>query len=88
MGVNVSGKRIAHEEGPKCPSDMLSTFEKYRAIKFTRRVTDDEVRLYARESLTWQDLVAYVQMTKNDISVHETDLIMGLDAIFEGRDDV
>jgi hypothetical protein len=88
MGVSIDGNRTARDEGPKCPSEMLSTFDKYRSIKFTRRVTADDIRLYARDTLCWGDLVAYVKMTKNDISIHEAELLMGLDAIFEGRDDV
>lgn len=88
MGVATGGKRAVRDEGPKCPPSMLSTLDKYREIKFTRRVTDDAIRLFARDNLSWQDLVAYSQMTGVKLSIHEVELIMGLDAIYEDRDNV
>ncbi len=88
MGVIDKSERAAHAGGPECPPIFLSTFEKYRELKFTRRVTEDEVKLYARDTLNWSDLVAYKSVTGQNISMYEVDLIMGLDAIFEGRSDV
>lgn len=87
MGVIDESHRAAQQRGPECPLEFLSTFEKYRELKFSRRVTDDEIKLYAREMLNWQDLVAYRDITGQNISMYEVDLIMGIDAIFEGRDD-
>jgi len=37
--------------------------------------------------INWRDLVAYKSMTGETISLLETELIMGIDAIFEGRND-
>jgi hypothetical protein len=37
--------------------------------------------------INWQDLVAYKSVTGETISLLETELIMGIDAIFEARDD-
>jgi hypothetical protein len=88
MGVIDKSERAAQTGGPDCPPIFLTTFEKYRALKFTRRVTDDEVKLYARDTLNWSDLLAYKDVTGQNISMYEVDLIMGLDAIFEGRSDV
>lgn len=88
MGVIDGATRAAQNEGPACPSVFISTFEKYRELKFTRRVTPDVVKLYSRDTLNWQDLVSYSQVTGHTITIHESELIMGLDAIFEGRNDV
>jgi len=87
MGVIDESHRAAQQTGPECPLEFLSTFEKYRELKFSRRVTDDEIKLYARDMLNWQDLVAYRDITDQNITMYEVDLIMGIDAIFEGRDD-
>lgn len=75
------------ETGPQCPSLFLGTMDKYRELKFLRRETDDSVKMYARGMLTWQDVAAYVQLSGQKISYFETELIMALDAIFEGKDD-
>ena len=88
MGVISSADRTAQEEGPECPSLFMSTFQKYRELKFLRRVTEDSVKLYARDTLNWQDLAYYSQMSGQTISILEAELIMGLDTIFEGRNDV
>ncbi len=87
MGVIDGAKRAAREEGPSCPSLFMSTFEKYRELKFLRHVTEDSVKLYARDTLNWQDLAYYSRMSGQTISILEAELIMGLDAIFEGRND-
>lgn len=87
MGVIDGDNRAAQKEGPECPSVFIQIFRKYQELKFTKRATQDAVKLYARDTLGWQDLVAYSQITKQDISIHESELIMGLDAIFEGRED-
>ena len=87
MGVIDGAKRAAREEGPSCPSLFMSTFEKYRELKFLRHVTEDSVKLYARDTLNWQDLAYYSWMSGQTISILEAELIMGLDAIFEGRND-
>lgn len=88
MGVIDGAKRAAREEWPSCPSLFMSTFEKYRELKFLRHVTEASVKLYARDTLNWQDLAYYSQMSGQTISILEAELIMGLDAIFEGRNDV
>lgn len=88
MGVIGGATRAAHYEGPDCPSVFIGTFEKYRELKFTKRTTPGAVKLYARDPLNWQDLVYYSQVTGHTISIHESEIIMGLDAIFEGRNDV
>lgn len=75
------------ETGPQCPALFLGTMDKYRELKFLRRETDDNVKMYARGMLTWQDVAAYAQLSGQKISYFETELIMGLDAIFEGKDD-
>lgn len=87
MGVLASDNRPAQDEGPQCPSSLFSTFNKYKDLKFAKRITDSEIKLYARDTLNWADLVAYSRMMKSDITIHEAGLIMDLDSIFEGRDD-
>lgn len=87
MGVIDKPQRAALTGGPQCPPVFLCTFEKYRELKFTKRITENEVKLYARDTLNWPDLLAYKSVTGQNVSMHEADLIMGLDAIFEGRND-
>ena len=77
----------APEKGPECPAIFTDVMAKYRALKFVQRKTDDAVKLYPREQLSWQDLAAFQQTTGERISLLESELIMGLDGIFEGRDD-
>ncbi len=48
------------------PPELLTTFEKYRDVKFTRRVDDDGVK-YIREQLSWSDLVAYSTISGQNI---------------------
>ena len=57
-------------------------------IKFAQRHTDEAVKLYAREMLSWQDIIAFKTATGLGLSLLELELIMGIDAIFEGREDV
>lgn len=87
MGVFDGAASAARDDGPECPSIFIGTMEKYHELKFIRRVESDEIKLYARDTLSWQDLLCYSQVTGNEISMHEAELIMGLEAIFEGRED-
>lgn len=87
MGVIDESQRTTQDSGPECPAVFIYTFEKYLELKFSRRTTNDEIKLYAREMLNWHDLVAYRDITGQNISMLESDLIMGIDAVFEGRDD-
>ena len=75
------------DKGPECPSVFLDVFDKYRALKFVRRETEEAVKLYARDMLNWQDIIAFKAATGHSLSILECELIMGLDAVFEGKDD-
>ncbi len=75
------------DKGPECPSIFLDVFDKYRALKFVRRETEEAVKLYARDMLNWQDIIAFKAATGHSLSILECELIMGLDAVFEGKDD-
>lgn len=86
MGVIQEVTRVP-EQGPECPAIFAPVMDKYRSLKFVQRRTDDAVALYPREQLQWQDLQAYKGVTGDSISLLEAELIMGLDGIFEGRDD-
>ena len=86
MGVIKSAEKT-QQSGPDCPDIFIGTFEKYRALKFLQRSTNDSIRLYPRDMLNWRDLLDYQQATGNNISMLEAELIMGIDAIFEGRED-
>lgn len=86
MGV-IQAVEKAPEKGPECPAIFTDVMAKYRALKFVQRKTDDAVKLYPREQLRWRDLAAYQQTTGERITLLESELIMGLDGIFEGRDD-
>lgn len=86
MGVIEAASR-KETKGPECPSIFIGTFEKYRGLKFLQRETDDSIRLYPRDMLTWRDLLDYQKATGHHISMLEAELIMGIDAIFEGRED-
>ena len=86
MGI-IQAREKAPEKGPECPAIFTDVMAKYRALKFVQRRTDDAVKLYPREQLSWQDLAAHQQTTGERITLLESELIMGLDGIFEGRDD-
>jgi len=86
MGI-IQAKEKAPEQGPECPAIFTDVMVKYRALKFVQRKTDDAVKLYPREQLSWLDLAAFQQTTGERITLLESELIMGLDGIFEGRDD-
>lgn len=86
MGVLQSAAK-KEESGPKCPDIFIDTMDKYRALKFLQRHTSDSIRLYPRDMLTWRDLLDYQKATGHHISMLEAELIMGIDAIFEGRED-
>lgn len=88
MGIIDTAQRAARDEGPQCPSLFIPLFEKYRELKFTIDRSGETFTLYPRNQLQWQDLVAYKEATQQTISIHEAELIMGIDAIFEGRDNV
>lgn len=86
MGV-IKASEEKKDTGPKCPVDFVGVFEKYRELKFIQRDAGDSIRLYARDMLTWQDLNAYKAATGREINMLDAEIIMGLDAIFEGRED-
>jgi hypothetical protein len=86
MGIIQEATR-APERGPECPAQLAHVVDKYRSLKFVQRRTDEAVVLYPRDQLSWQDLAAYKGVTGDSISLLEAELIMGLDGIFEGRDD-
>lgn len=85
MGV-ISGPKITEETGPECPPMLVPVFEKYRELKFIQRETDDNLILISRDMLTWQEIAAYKALSLRKISILDVELINGLDAIFEGRD--
>ena len=86
MGV-IKEPQMKEATGPECPVSLIDVFEKYRAIKFLQRETGDKITIYPRGMLRWQDLNAYKEATGNTISYFEAELIMGIDSIFEGRED-
>lgn len=86
MGVMQAPER-KQQTGPKCPAMFTAVFDKYRSLKFVQRDNGESLVLYPRDQLKWQDLVAYKNVTGDSISLLEAELIMGIDAIFEGRED-
>lgn len=72
---------------PSLPSVFVGVWDKYRSLKFVQRDTGESVVLCPRDIIKWQDLVAYKSVTGDEISLLDAELIMGIDAIFEGRDD-
>lgn len=86
MGV-ISGVQRNELKGPECPLIFTGVFEKYRELKFIQRDSGGTIKIYPREMLTWQDIAAYKAITGQDIGIMEADLIMRIDAIFEGRHD-
>lgn len=86
MGVAPKAERKVNT-GPECPAIFTGVHEKYRELKFIQRLDEEVLKLIPREMLTWQDLRAYTDITGRRISYFDAELIMGLDAIFEGRND-
>ena len=56
-------------------------------MKFLRRLTEDTVLMYPRDMLTWQDLDAFQRVSGQSLTMLESELIMGIEGIFEGRND-
>lgn len=86
MGI-IEGVERKVQKGPECPLIFAGVFEKYRELKFIQRETGDNITVYPREMINWADIIAYKAATGQDISMLEADLIMRIDAIFEGRHD-
>lgn len=74
-------------KGPECPLIFTSLMDKYRSLKFIRRVKDDTVLVYPRGMLSWHDLDAFQRVSGQRLTMLESELIMGIEGIFEGRDD-
>lgn len=74
------------ETGPECPVLFLDVFGKYRELKFMQREDADTIVLIPRRAIAWHDIKNYKDITGQTIGFLESELIMGLDAIFEGRD--
>lgn len=83
----IAATKTAKAEDKRPPLIFQELMDKYRKLKFIQRETTSGITLIAREMLNWQDLVAYKSVTGDTISVLEAELIMGIDAIFEGRED-
>lgn len=83
----ISSIEKKEEKGPKCPFLFIGTMEKYRELKFIQRETSDNITIYPRDMLKWSDVAAYKEVTGQKISLLEAGLIMGIDAIFESRED-
>lgn len=85
MGVIQADTRPALPEGPECPAELMNVYTAYRELKFQRLETAEGVVLFPRDQISWPDLDAFSRMTGANINPHSARLIMGLDAIFEGR---
>lgn len=85
MGKIAAAKTVEAEDKHP-PFIFQELMDKYRKLKFIQRETTSEITLIAREMLNWQDLEAFKSATGEEISILEAELIMGIDAIFEGRD--
>ena len=86
MGVLKSATTKAND-APSLPAMFAGAWGKYRSLKFIQRDDGESLVLCPRDVLKWQDLVAYTTVTGDTISLLESELIMGIDAIFEGRED-
>lgn len=75
------------DDTPNLPALFVAVWDKYRGVKFIQRDDGESLVLCPRDIIKWQDLVAYKAVTGDEISLLESELIMGIDAIFEGRDD-
>ncbi len=82
----IAATKTAKVEDKRPPLIFQELIDKYRKLKFIQRETASEITLIAREMLNWQDLEAFKSATGETISMLEAELIMGIDAIFEGRD--
>lgn len=85
MGV-ITATAKQDASGPGLPDIFVSVWDKYRSIKFVQRDTGESLVLCPRDIIKWQDLVAYTSVTRDTISLLDAELIMGIDAIFEGRE--
>lgn len=81
MGLPVPAEQ--EEVPPDCPPDMMRILDKYYALKFVSRRNV----LTPREMLQYHHLTAYAELHKQRFTLLEVDTIMGLDALFEGRNE-
>lgn len=86
MGID-TGEQKKKDDSPECPALFEGLFARYRELKFIQRDDGERITIYPREMLRWQDLIAYKEITGNEISLLDAELIMGIDGIFEGRED-
>lgn len=75
------------QKGPECPSIFIGTLEKYRDLKFVQRDDGETIINYPRDMLGWHHLDAYRRVSGQPLTMLESELIMGIDGVFEGRDD-
>lgn len=84
MGVT-TGKEETMRDSPKLPDSMAYLYDEYRKLKFSIAKKDDGYVLYPRSQLTYTELNSYIKLTESLLKQWEVNLIMDIDAIFEGR---
>lgn len=86
MGVIEDTPQPPQRNGPEMPDDMAPLYAKYKRLRFGRKVDADAVTLVPRAALQYAELQAYSQISGDAFTPLEADIIMSIDAIFEGSE--
>lgn len=85
MGV-IQKAPDARNDGPELPGELAELYGHYRRLKFSMNRTEDGLVLIPRDQLGFADVAAYCQTMGASLEPWEVDTIMGIDGIFEGRE--
>lgn len=85
MGIVTEQKELKRDT-PKIPESLIYIYEEYRKLKFSIVKKDGSIVLYPRQQLTYAELDSYSRVTQSKLKTWELNLIMDIDAIFEGRE--
>ena len=88
MGVIKEAPQPEGRAQPDFPDGMESVYSHYKRLKFGRMVADDVVTLMPRDAIGFTDIRSYCRLHDVELSPHEVQIIMDIDALFEGRENV
>ncbi len=88
MGVIEKANRTEQAKGPECPLIFISTYEKFKSLKFAEAQHEDKVVLVNRGQIRFSEIKAFKDTVGYDLTYLDVELIMGMDALFEGGNNV
>jgi hypothetical protein len=88
MGIIKEAPQPEGREEPDFPDGMDGIYSHYKRLKFWRMVADDVVTLMPRSAIGFTDIRSYCRLHDVELSPHDVQIIMDIDALFEGRENV